>query len=248
MTGTSPFCLPVASINFNFWPVVHSTSWKDTLSSQSWASRVSGKEAGVSNNGLIFPNKIQVSFLSLPYPCGWHIKEHIEKEHFSSQTGPKQFLWNGCHFTTNGFSITHNINKIIMQSSCFSSGMIIFSFLLDIKKNHILLLILKHTTHQVFLGNSSSLYIFVPHEIIQQLCLFVHSFVHSFVHTFKRHHLVRIMMWWELYSFLYNSFNSKLLYVSHHPRFQGSKDHRVSAHRGRINKLNKSYSGDLRAE
>lgn len=192
------------------------------LCSQSCASRVSGKEAGVFNNGLILPNRIQVRSLSVPYPCGWHIKGHIEKEHFSSQTGRKQFLWNGCHFTTNGPGITHSINKIIMQSRCFSSWMIIFSFLLDIKTNQILLLILKHTTHQVFLGNSSSLYILSLMETSSSYILLVHSFVHSFIPVPKRHHLVRIMMWWVLYSFLYNLLNSKLLCVSHQPGSHGS--------------------------
>ena len=60
-----------------------------SLCSQSGASRLSGKWAGVCNSGLILLNRIQVSSLSVPCPCGWHMKAHIEKEHFSSPNWPQ---------------------------------------------------------------------------------------------------------------------------------------------------------------
>lgn len=60
-----------------------------SLWSQSRASRFSGKEAGVSSNGPILSNGIQVGSLSLPSPCGWHMKAYFEKEHFSSPNWPQ---------------------------------------------------------------------------------------------------------------------------------------------------------------
>lgn len=155
-------------------------------------------------------------------------KHTLKRSTFHSQTDAKQFLWNGCYCTTNRPSITYNINKIIMQSSGFSSWLIILSFVLDIEKNQFLLLILKCIPHQVFIGTSNSLCILVPDGNMLHLYLFIHSFSHLFTHIPKRHPLVRTMILWAWYQLLYNLLNTKkLLCVSHHPRFHESKNHPV---------------------